>query len=135
MDLFWFRSPDSNRTFLVLRVASSPTDDEHQNPKLLGLLTRCNELANAFGLPALYQRDQAEQAGNAFHLSIGWTFDHPNDSVTTETLKLLEKTKFASIRTWEIDVAGVKAKIGNTVNHIALDGSRKSDARSRLLES
>ncbi|KAH6884550.1 hypothetical protein B0T10DRAFT_132214 [Thelonectria olida] len=133
--LFWFRSPDSNRTFLVLRVGSNLEDEKNLNPELLGLLTRCNEIAKAFSLPALYQKGQTELVGNAFHISIGWTFDHPSDSTSMETLKLLNQAKFEPIRAWEIDVAGVKAKIGNVVNHIALDRLGRGGAESRLFES
>lgn len=65
--LVWHRSPDSDRTFLVLRVESCLTDDGPMtavakatatwghNQQLTTLLTRCNAIAKEFGQPALYE--------------------------------------------------------------------------------
>ncbi|KAF7554552.1 hypothetical protein G7Z17_g2819 [Cylindrodendrum hubeiense] len=137
-DLKWFKSPDSNRTFLVLRVASNPTTEEDAtakdpNPELMGLLTRCNAAVTTFDQPALYQRNQQEPAGNAFHVSIAWTFDQPNDEASRRTVQLFKQPRFG-IQSWEIEVPGVKAKIGNVVNHIALEGSGRDGGRSKLFE-
>ncbi|KPM39402.1 hypothetical protein AK830_g7134 [Neonectria ditissima] len=138
--LVWFRSPDSNRTFLVLRIDSSPprtggdASGTNPNPELMSLLTRCNATVTAFGQPALYQRDQKGPAGNAFHISIGWTFDQPDDRAALKTQQLFKQVKF-SFESWEIGVAGVKAKIGNVVNHIALASSGRDAMGSRLFES
>ncbi|KAI5459176.1 hypothetical protein BGZ63DRAFT_426475 [Mariannaea sp. PMI_226] len=133
-DLFWFRSPDSNRTFLVLRVASAPEDEKHLNDELLALLTRCNEVAKKFKQPILYQKGVTEADGKAFHISIGWTFDHPSDGNSMEMLQVFDETKFGTIRSWKIEVTGIKAKIGNVVNHIALDRSERTGTRRKLFE-
>ncbi|PHH87364.1 hypothetical protein CDD83_8976 [Cordyceps sp. RAO-2017] len=126
--LAWYRSPDSDRTFLILRVAA---DDEAQphgrerptastNPQLMALLTRCNTVSTSFNQPALYQRTHREPVDSAFHLSIGWTFSLPSDEASLRALKLFRSRRFRGARSWEIAVAGVKAKIGNVVTHIPL---------------
>ncbi|KAH7155850.1 hypothetical protein B0J13DRAFT_619253 [Dactylonectria estremocensis] len=138
--LVWFKSPDSNRTFLVLRVDSNPSATEQDNtttdpnPELMGLLTRFNAAVTNFGQPALYQLKQKNHVGNSFHISIAWTFDQPDDEASRRTVQLFEKAKFG-IQAWEINVPGIKAKIGNVVNHIALSGSGRGGTGSRLLES
>ncbi|KAH8734435.1 hypothetical protein BGZ61DRAFT_342353 [Ilyonectria robusta] len=138
--LKWFKSPDSNRTFLVLRVASNPSVDgeddaaKDQNPELMSLLTRCNTAVTSFDQPALYQQNQKGPAGNEFHISIAWTFDQPDDEASRRTVELFKQARLG-IQSWEIDVPGVKAKIGNVVNHIALKGSGRDNRVSKFLES
>ncbi|KAG5663528.1 hypothetical protein KAF25_001464 [Fusarium avenaceum] len=136
--LAWFKSPDSDRTFLILRVTSgsSPATDSKDatrplNPELMSLLTRSNAVAIQFGQPALYQRDAKESVGDAFHVSIGWTFNLPADEMTLKTLRLFKQPRFDDIRKWEISVPGVKVKIGNVVNHIALKEIGRSSAPTK----
>ncbi|KAF5001933.1 hypothetical protein FGRMN_674 [Fusarium graminum] len=133
--LAWFKSPDSDRTFLILRVASPTTNSKDatrpSNPELMNLLTRSNAVATQFRQPALYQRDAKEPVGEAFHVSIGWTFDLPADEMTLKTLRLFKQSRFDDIRKWEIGVTGVKVKIGNVVNHIALKEAGRSGAPSK----
>ncbi|KAG8668400.1 poly(U)-specific 3'-to-5' RNA exonuclease [Fusarium poae] len=126
--LAWFRSPDSDRTFLVLRVARvADTKDKAipLNPELTSLLSRSNSVAAQFDQPTLYQRDQREPVGSAFHVSIGWTFHLPVDEMSLKTLRLFKQSKFDDIRKWEISVPGIKVKIGNVVNHISLKAGRR----------
>ncbi|CAF3517399.1 unnamed protein product [Fusarium graminearum] len=127
--LAWFRSPDSDRTFLILRVASGP-DTKPLNPELTSLLLRSNSVAAQFGLPSLYARSPDEPVGGAFHVSIGWTFHLPGDELSLKTLQLFKQPKFDDIRKWEISVLGVKVKIGNVVNHIALKTGRSGAPKS-----
>lgn len=132
--LAWYRSPDSDRTFLILRVASGsgPSDQARPlNPELTSLLARSNTVATQFGQPPLYQKDTKEPVGSAFHVSIGWTFHLPGDEMPLKTLRLFRQAKFDDIRTWEISVAGIKVKIGNVVNHVALKGTGRSGAPSK----
>ncbi|KAJ4266030.1 poly(U)-specific 3'-to-5' RNA exonuclease [Fusarium torreyae] len=136
--LAWYRSPDSDRTFLILRVASgpSPAADSKDaarplNPELTTLLTRSNTAATHFGQPSLYQRNPKEPVGSAFHISIAWTFHLPGDEMSLKTLQLFRQSKFDDIRGWGISVAGIKAKIGNVVNHIALKNTGRSGASSK----
>ncbi|KAM0245527.1 hypothetical protein ACHAP5_005334 [Fusarium lateritium] len=136
--LAWFKSPDSDRTFLILRVTggSSPANNSKGatkplNPELMSLLTRSNAVANQFGQPALYQRDAKEPVGDAFHVSIGWTFNLPADEMTLKTLRVFKQPKFDDMRKWDISVPGVKVKIGNVVNHIALKDIGRSGAPSK----
>ncbi|RDA85969.1 hypothetical protein CP532_0828 [Ophiocordyceps camponoti-leonardi (nom. inval.)] len=116
--LAWYKSPDSDRTFLIVRVASKTKTGV--NPQLTSLLQRCNTTANVFGQPTLYQGTRDEAVGVAFHVSIGWTFGLPGEEATLETLKLFKHKQFSGMASWQIDVAGVKAKIGNVVTHIPL---------------
>ncbi|POR35488.1 U6 snRNA phosphodiesterase [Tolypocladium paradoxum] len=120
--LAWHRSPDSDRTFLVLRVATSgrPDDAAPPNAELVALLTRCNAVAALFGQPALYQGNRGTAVGTAFHVSIGWTFGLPGEEASLRVRGLFERTQFQAVRAWEIGVSGVKAKIGNVVSHISL---------------
>ncbi|RFN43563.1 snrna phosphodiesterase [Fusarium flagelliforme] len=129
--LAWYRSPDSDRTFLILRVASTKDGAEPLNTELTSLLARSNTVAKHFDQPSLYQRDTKEQVGSAFHVSIGWTFNLPADEMSLKTLRLFRQPKFNDIREWEISVPGIKVKIGNVVNHIALKGSGRSGASSK----
>ncbi|KAF4341767.1 snrna phosphodiesterase [Fusarium beomiforme] len=139
--LAWYRSPDSDRTFLILRVASGPKPSINSkdgvkplNPELTSLLTKSNAIATHFGQPPLYQINAKEPVGSAFHISIGWTFHLPADEMSLKTLRLFRQPKFEEIQKWEISVAGIKVKIGNAVNHIVLKepgrggGSSKSSA-------
>lgn len=128
--LAWYRSPDSDRTFLVLRVATSGTQDDAApaNAELVALLTRCNAVATRFGQPALYQGGRGEAVGTAFHVSIGWTFGLPGE----EALRLFTRARFRGVRAWEIEVSGVKAKIGNVVSHVSLGGSHVPLAAGRI---
>ncbi|KAL6358959.1 hypothetical protein LRP88_09157 [Fusarium phalaenopsidis] len=139
--LAWYRSPDSDRTFLILRVASgvskAGSDNEEAvrtpNPELTALLAKSNTIATQFSQPTLYQRntndvDTRDAVGTAFHISIGWTFHLPGDELSLETLRLFKQSKFADIQDWEISVTGIKAKIGNVVNHIALKETGRGTA-------
>ncbi|ROW07881.1 hypothetical protein VMCG_03467 [Cytospora schulzeri] len=68
-ELSWHRSPDSERSFLVLRVRSSSSSGAFttnsgntngggsgggRNPELSTLLSRCNDLVSSYGQPKLY---------------------------------------------------------------------------------
>ena len=143
LGLAWYKSPDSDRAFLIIRVTSSsssssePGDDSNDdnndsssvdapratNPQLTALLRRCNAAATMFEQPALYQRTQGEPVGDAFHVSIGWTFGLPPEEETAlAALRLFKLRQFAEVRRWSIEVGGVKVKIGNVVSHVALTG-------------
>ncbi|PHH63060.1 hypothetical protein CDD81_6305 [Ophiocordyceps australis] len=118
--LAWFPSPDSNRTFLVLRIASS--DDADANPELAALLTRCNTVAARFKQPPLYAK--MERQDMCFHISVGWTLGRLEQGSDLATLT--DKPPFCDALDWRIEVAGVKAKMGNVVSHIPLLGSRRA---------
>ncbi|KFA56050.1 hypothetical protein S40293_00244 [Stachybotrys chartarum IBT 40293] len=131
--LAWFRSPDSNRNFLILRVESSSGSRATRhgtstNPELMTLLTRCNTEATMFQQQPLYQRNKKEQADSAFHISIAWTFDLPSDQTALEALQVFHYKKFREVQDWKIVVSSVKAKIGNVVNNIKLTGLGKGSS-------
>lgn len=104
----------------------------HLNPELMALLNLSNNVATRFEQPILYQKDTSELVGSAFHVSIGWTFDLPNDELSLKTLRLFKQRKFEAIRDWDINVSGIKAKVGNAVNHITLRTSRKGTRSSDI---
>ncbi|EXM23960.1 U6 snRNA phosphodiesterase Usb1 [Fusarium oxysporum f. sp. vasinfectum] len=143
--LAWYRSPDSDRTFLILRVASGPRSPTNSkdgvkplNPELTSLLTKSNTVATQYGQPPLYQGKAKVPVGDAFHISIGWTFHLPADEMSLKTLRLFRQPKFGDIRKWEISVAGIKVKIGNAVHHVALQETGRgsgSSKRSSFLKS
>lgn len=121
--LAWYKSPDSERTFLIIRVTthdSSANDMTAPNPELLALLRRCNTVAASFRQPPLYQQTKNEPVGSAFHISIAWSFGLPQEETSLRTLKVLKQRKYANVRDWEIEVSAVKIKLGNTVHHVAL---------------
>ncbi|KAM4067321.1 U6 snRNA phosphodiesterase [Hirsutella rhossiliensis] len=132
--LAWYRSPDSGRTFLILGVVAGAGMGS-TNPQLMRLLTRCNTVSTSFNQPALYQKTYNEAVGSAFHVSIAWTFGLPDDEASLRVLRLFKRKQFKKLQTWEIDVSGVKAKIGNVVSHIPLAemGSQAAAVSSSLL--
>ncbi|KAF9875797.1 hypothetical protein CkaCkLH20_06729 [Colletotrichum karsti] len=135
----FFKSPDSDRAFLILRVANphasrsttAATDgnSDGKNPQLRALLTKCNAVALRFGQQPLYGARATELVHDAFHVSIGWTFGLPPEDACLQAYGMLKLPAFREVRKWEIRVSGVKAKIGNVVTHIPLrDGGRGASA-------
>lgn len=117
--LAWYRSPDSDRMFLVLHVVAGAGTGS-TNPQLMRLLTRCNTVSTSFNQPALYQKTHNEAVGTAFHVSIAWTFEQPDEEASLRVLGLFKRRQFKELQTWKINVSSVKAKIGNVVSDIAL---------------
>lgn len=132
--LAFYRSPDSDRTFLVLRVANAISDGISSNPQLRELLRRCNSTAAAHGLPTLYapsgkayqvaDGEDATLIDNAFHISIAWTFRLPDEETCLASYRVFRAERFRDLRRCKIDVAGVKVKIGNVVTHVGLTEGR-----------
>ncbi|PNP44649.1 hypothetical protein TGAMA5MH_03456 [Trichoderma gamsii] len=121
--LIWFKSPDSNRTFLVLRVASSLASESAtalSNPELMRLLKTCNDTVESFGQPVLYQGPGKDAADEAFHISIGWALNLQIDEASSKAVQVFDDAEFQSLKTWKIQVPGVKVKIGNVVSHLPL---------------
>ena len=140
-DLAWYLSPDSDRSFLILRVdtardpgSSSATKKGEAlppspNPELVALLARCNAVAARFEQPPLYQKRPGEGAGTAFHISIAWSFGTTKSEETSlRALRVFAQRRYAEMRTWQIPVPGVKVKIGNVVHHVPLSGAGKNGA-------
>ncbi|EQB51429.1 hypothetical protein CGLO_09027 [Colletotrichum gloeosporioides Cg-14] len=135
----FFKSPDSDRAFLILRVAdprASSRDNNNttgKNPQLRTLLTKCNAVALRFGQQPLYQARATELVDDAFHVSIGWTFGLPAEDACLETYGMLRLPEFAEVRKWGIPVSGVKVKIGNVVTHVLLRDAQKRDGEEDSL--
>ncbi|KAF4925952.1 U6 snRNA phosphodiesterase [Colletotrichum viniferum] len=135
----FFKSPDSDRAFLILRVAdprASSRDSNNttgKNPQLRALLTKCNAVALRFGQQPLYQARATELVDDAFHVSIGWTFGLPPEDACLQTYGMLRLPEFAEVKKWEIPVSGVKAKIGNVVTHVPLRDAQKRDGEEDSL--
>lgn len=147
----WHRTAESNRSFLVLRVRSplerrrsSSLRDErdkkdrekdvqcNHNPELTALLERCNAAVAAYGQPRLYQWADDARIGDAFHVSIAWSFAEPDEELRNKTEEVFTDAEFRdAIRQIEFEVDGVKVKVGNVVNHIPL--ARELSKRSRGL--
>ncbi|KAL0935239.1 uncharacterized protein CTRU02_209830 [Colletotrichum truncatum] len=131
----FFKSPDSDRAFLVLRVANALASKNNnssngKNPQLRTLLNKCNAVALRFDQQPLYQTRATELVDDAFHVSIGWTFGLPAEDACLQTYGMLKLPDFQSIKEWEIMVSGIKAKIGNTVTHIPLRDGRGCKKRN-----
>lgn len=136
--LAWYKSPDSDRVFLIVRVTSengsTSNDKKEPNPELMTLLTKCNYVAARFDQPSLYQqraskaKDELSSAGSAFHVSIAWTFDVPGEEPGLRGINVFKRRRYNGMRRWEIDVSAIKAKIGNVVHHIPLKQKGKDRA-------
>lgn len=133
--LAWYKSPDADRTFLILRITTSSAshDAKAPNPELLSLLRRCNTVAAAFNEKPLYEHTPAEPVGLAFHVSVGWTSGLPSDEASLKSLKVLKTKELAEVMAWDVGVSAVKVKIGNVVHHVPLRG-RKSTTSGNFLE-
>ena len=131
-DLAWYKSPDSDRTFLVVRVetASKAHETDGANPELLHLLRRCNAVAERFKQPCLYQSTGAECA---FHLSVAWTFGLSREDAAMKTLEMARQKHVQDARSWKIDVSAIKVKIGNVITNVDLAGKRRSQDGHFLL--
>lgn len=122
-DLAWHRSPDSERSFLVLRVRGrSGTNDE-----LSALLLACNRLVASYGQPELYAskgpgHDGSNCASDAFHVSLAWSFTAPTAELSQKTAEVFARPEFrdAILSRISIPVEGLKVKIGNVVTNVAL---------------
>ncbi|KAG6087725.1 hypothetical protein E4U15_007474 [Claviceps sp. LM218 group G6] len=130
--LAWHKSPDSPRTFLVLRVvtAREPARPLSSNPELMAMLAKCNAVAAHFKQPTLYQQSAGDAADEAFHISVGWTLGSLDDETCSTAVQRFKDAQFADMRDWEIVVDGVKAKIGNVIDYIPLSKAvtgRKGD--------
>lgn len=122
-DLSWHRSPESARSFLVLRVRGR----REANDELSALLRACNRLVASYGQPELYaptgpSNDNSSHVSDAFHVSLAWSFAEPTAEMRRMTAEVFARPGFrdsilSSIR---IPVEGVKVKIGNVVKNIAL---------------
>lgn len=146
--LEWHRTHESARSFLVLRVrscssgkAASSTpgsssakgevrEKQEKNAELGTLLRHCNALCRTFGQPELYafkpseDEGTARDVGDAFHVSVAWSFSEPTEELKRATQEVFEETDHRSgIEGMRIMVDGVKAKIGNTITHLPLAAS------------
>lgn len=139
-NLSWFKSPDSERVFLILRVVTSQrsasSSNRSPNPELETLLKKCNGVVALFDQHRLYQKDAAdENVGEAFHVSIAWTFGMPGNRQSMGSLSVFREDRFKHIPQWEIPIEGVKVKIGNSVHNIPLGGQEGRSSSSGGLEA
>ncbi|KAK7985027.1 hypothetical protein PG996_005733 [Apiospora saccharicola] len=122
-------------------------EKKEKNRELTQLLRRCNGVAQSFGQPALYAfaggsggNDDSEKGdggaggdssrkarmnvGEAFHISVAWSFEPPAAELVNITREVFDSGRKSSYRDklhgMRIRVGGIKAKIGNVVTHIAL---------------
>lgn len=129
-------------------AASAPAaaDANNPNPELTVLLERCNSVAAKYGQPQLYtwaldnrggeDGKRRGKVGDAFHVSIAWSFTEPTDELKSLTERIFgEPGVRERIREAQIAVEGVKVKIGNVVTHLPLPvpGRRGSGKGSRTL--
>ncbi|KAF7531432.1 hypothetical protein G7054_g8890 [Neopestalotiopsis clavispora] len=153
--LEWHRTHESARSFLVLRVRSrtsiiAPSSSnlpgrsftkaksemkQQKNQELGALLRHCNSLCQSFGQPELYAFKHTEDGGtardvgDAFHVSVAWSFSEPTDElkrVTQEVYRMIQYRR--AVEEISIRVDGMKAKIGNTITHLPLAASGNGDS-------
>ncbi|KAG7293207.1 hypothetical protein NEMBOFW57_003253 [Staphylotrichum longicolle] len=118
-----------------------------KNAELTELLRRCNAVAAEYAQPGLYQwasttatsaaeeeegedgngggggggRRRRNGVGEAFHVSIAWSFAELTEGLLQATERVFGGREVAArIREVRVPVDGVKVKIGNVVTHIAL---------------
>jgi hypothetical protein len=135
----WHRTEESSRSFLVLRVQTgssrpatrSRTESDtsgggvNPNPELTKLLKQCNSAVKAFGQQELYQwatdPSASGNVGDAFHISIAWCFEAPDENIRQQTENLFASASAGpAVKAIHIEVDGIKVKIGNVVSHIPL---------------
>ncbi|KAI1089910.1 U6 snRNA phosphodiesterase Usb1 [Rostrohypoxylon terebratum] len=151
--LEWHCTPESARSFLVLRVASADTAShlnistlgapkegdtypilhaeektqpkQQQNPQLTSILQHCNALVQEYSQPPLYAYKE-DNGDTAFHISIAWSFAPPTPEVRRRTEEIFSRHATRDeIRGLRVCVDGIKAKIGNVVTHVPLPGRAK----------
>ncbi|XDG08397.1 hypothetical protein ABKA04_008012 [Annulohypoxylon sp. FPYF3050] len=151
--LEWHRTSESERSFLVLRVAcasaasrletatlskskeedSGPAPNleggsplkQQQNPHLTSILQSCNTLVQKYSQPPLYAY-KADNGDTAFHISIAWSFAPPTLEVRRRTEEVFSRHATRDeIRGLRVCVDGIKVKIGNVVTHVPLPGRGK----------
>lgn len=127
----WYRSEESTRSFLVLRVRevqnTGTTADSSPNPRLTTLLQQCNKTVKDYGQPPLYD---SQDMGCRFHVTIAWTHARPSESLKQLTDSLLDNCKTIysenvsirdKLRTGSsFRINTVKVKIGNYVTRFEL---------------
>lgn len=106
-------------------------DEGNVNPELTDLLRRCNGVVESHGQPGLYrwaeeggkgeEEDADKRVGEAFHVSIAWSFAEPTEELVQATEQVFGNYEVTGkIQEIEIPVEGIKVKIGNVVTHVAL---------------
>ncbi|KAH6853571.1 hypothetical protein B0I37DRAFT_420544 [Chaetomium sp. MPI-CAGE-AT-0009] len=102
-------------------------DDENPNPELTALLRRCNAVVARYGQPGLYEwaedggGDRGKRIGEAFHVSIAWSFAEPTEELVRATERVFGgRDTQQKLREVQIPVEGIKVKIGNVVTNVAL---------------
>ncbi|EFX04214.1 hypothetical protein CMQ_1142 [Grosmannia clavigera kw1407] len=148
--LDWYRSPDSARAFLVLRVAvtdkaavadvSKSRGRGHNHP-LVSLLARCNSQVASVGQPTLYgqstasESDEDDTVAFAFHVSVAWTLAddiHAWVKLTEQAYGTWQQNqRKESKEPLHFNVDSVKIKIGNIVSDIPLAASERRAKRAR----
>ena len=109
---------------------------DNPNPELTGLLRRCNAVVKRYGQPGLYEWAEAEdgranggrRVGEAFHVSIAWSFAEPRDELVRATERVFGGRDIQQkLREVQIPVKAIKIKIGNGITNVAL---RRPGARA-----
>ncbi|KAJ9615679.1 poly(U)-specific 3'-to-5' RNA exonuclease [Cladophialophora chaetospira] len=125
--LDWAANHDKTRFFLVLKL-STPKDNE-----LNELLAICNATADYFDLPRLYDDAEDHSPGiqshlqsktahevpdqsHAFHISIAWTLEGPDNRGRTKLLDLADD----QLTGLKVSFSLLKLKIGNNVIDLPL---------------
>ncbi|KAI1465393.1 uncharacterized protein F4812DRAFT_120117 [Daldinia caldariorum] len=109
-----------------------PTHQQQQhNRELSALLQRCNALVQEHDQPPLYafssntntnNSSSSSSTGDAFHISLAWTFAPPTPDVAQRTQRVFAAAAGprAEVLAMRVPVRGVKAKIGNAVTFVEL---------------
>jgi len=121
--LDWVSNHDKTRFFLVLKLGK-PANNE-----LNKLLSACNATAHQFEVSMLYaaaskqsvasasdveEQDKARDRSAAFHISIAWTLEEPDEQARAQ-LADLDRT---GLQRLQVRFSLLKLKIGNVVNDI-----------------
>ncbi|EXJ78347.1 hypothetical protein A1O3_09508 [Capronia epimyces CBS 606.96] len=109
--LDWVSNETRSRFFLVLRL-TKPDNDE-----LNMLLSVCNAVARQFGLATLYDSSRSPQKidnTHAFHISIAWTLQQPDDQAQGQPVDI----GVDELRGLTMKFSFLKLKIGNFVADI-----------------
>ena len=123
-DVAWVANLERSRYFLVVKL-KKPTNDD-----LNKLLRACNDCATSWNLDQLYAPSKSKGSGrtdldpskdvqdqsSAFHISIAWSLDAPDEN-DHQTMASLKSNLLDDIA---IQFSVVKVKIGNMVSDVSL---------------
>jgi hypothetical protein len=131
----WFlvlrlKAPDGNGLNKLLHVCNIAIQEygqpslyakavERKKPKKTRGPGKYGRMANRRGSELKMDWSSMQDLSNAFHISIAWTLESPNQYLLDET-KSFATEQLGEVKTLAVEVEEIKAKLGNVVTSIPL---------------